>query len=287
MTYSLTQSFKDWLGLAGHTTVAGLHVDGDRLSLVAVRPGPVRVVAVARRPVTDAAVVDGEIRVVPRVAVAVREMVAGLKLPPDLGLVAAIEPAEDRVTALDDGGEAVVTVRRAAQDRLRDTVHRAGLRLLGIDPAPLALARVARLAGPDPAAVQGAFRWSVLTGTAYTEAERSDRPRRVRLGVGPDLTTLRPLAVDDLPIEVPRRLRPLLDLDRDAIALGAALAACNLPPVVDVRPAVEAAAHDWALQPVGGTDVPAGSWPAPTGRPSPTDPQTSPLSLAGGHHDRI
>ncbi len=240
----------DWLGMERNTAVAGLHVGPSHLSLAVVRPGPARLTALGRRPMQEAAVVDDEVRLALTLAGDLSALVSELRLPTGIGVVAAIEPRDPVFRVADGETMSPCPVRQSAHDRLVGAIHGAGLKLLRLDPVPAALARLARLAEPSMAAASGAYRWSLLTADGYTDAERSDQADDPRLRLGPDLSSLHPLERTIVP--APRRLRSIVDLDRDAVAIGAALAAANLLPLVEVQPVPEGRGGDWTMQQVAG-----------------------------------
>lgn len=285
------QGIREWLGWSTATTVVGLHVCPTHLSMVALRLDPVRIVGVGRQLVYDAAVVDDEVRLTMTLANETAALGRALRVPEDTGVVVTVEPTAPTFVAIDDQGPTACPVRQQSYDRLTGAVQRSGFRLLGVDPVPAALARLARVVHPGTAALRGGFRWSIVTGADYTEGERSAGSDGPRLGVGPDLGSITPLDIDRLPLSIPRRLRAAIDLDRDGAALGAALAALGLAPQVEVVPTA-GGGRDWVVQPVsplrrngtggqpglvhrdqgGGTGLPDPShWPPPQPTTRPPD----------------
>lgn len=247
-----------WLGLGDRRPVAGLHLTAESATLVALRDRPLRITALGRQVVFDAAVVNDDDRMTRSLAGDVRSLASQLNLPPGTPAVAAIEPTASAISITHGGsGASTCDAGQRAYERLVEVVTLAGLLLVRVDPVPAALARLARLLGPGPdgagaeVALRGPCRWSVLTSPDFTEAERRHRPHRPGLWSGPDFGSLQP--VTDLPIEVPRNVRSGLLIDRDAVAIGAGLAGFDLDPLITVRPVADRpGAADWTLQRASG-----------------------------------
>lgn len=254
---AVVRGVMDWLGLTAARSTVGLAIGSHEVSMVALhhdRLGRLRLAAIGRQPVYDAAVVDGDVRLVGALADDIAGLAHRLRLRPDTEVVATIEPSTGLLADDDRSGDGCV-VAAAARDRLVELVDRAGLRLQRVDPVPAALARLARSAVPGVVALRHAG-WTVVTCDGYTEAERGTwpEPGSTAAGtpflVGPDLNGLRPLDPDLLPIEVPARVRVALDLDRDAISVGAALAGAGLLPLPEIRTVAAAPCDRWTAQPV-------------------------------------
>lgn len=260
----MSHMIKDWLGVGRNKAVVGLHLSQSHLSLAVVRPGPLRLTALGRHTIQEAAVVNDEVRLAVTLAADLAQMVERLGLPRGVGVVAAIEPRDATFQALDGETSTPCPVRQVAHDRLVGAIHGAGLKLLRVDPVPAALARLARLAQPQAAALRGGYRWTVVSGDGFTEAERSTHNDDARLRLGFDLASVQPF--EQPPLKVARNVRSIVDLDRDAVAIGAALAGLDMLPLVDVQPVAEGRGGDWAMQQV------AGPSPAVTGRPGQTLP---------------
>lgn len=241
----------DWLGLSKAGKSVGLHIGSSCISMMLLRSDPLRIVALGRKPLLGEAVIHSDVRLSRTLGTELAELAEQLRVPDGTGVVVAVEPVESVLLTLDDADGGVCTVRRQSHDRLLGAIQRSGLRLVSVDAVPAALARIGRLVSPDFVAVRGAYDWSVVATPGHAEAERSTLGAGPRLCVGSDLTSASPLLLDSLPIRVPTRLKSAVDLDCDAVALGAALAGFNLPPLVEVRPVVEHAGNDWAIQPVG------------------------------------
>lgn len=246
----MSHTMKDWLGIGRNRAVVGVHLSPSHLSMAVVRPGPVRLTALGRQTIREAAVVNDEVRLAVTLAADLTQMAKTLGLPSGIGVVAAIEPRDGLFQVIDGETVTPCSVRQAAHDRLVGAIHGAGLRLLRVDPVPAALARLARLADPQMVALRGGYRWSVVSGDGYTEAERSDHNDDPRLRLGPDFASMQPL--DQPPLKVARSVRSIVDLDRDAVAVGAALAGLDLLPLVEVQPVPEGRGGDWTMQQVAG-----------------------------------
>ena len=235
----------DWLGFGSRGPVVGLHLTVDQLRVAAVRP-PGRLVAIGRAAVPIEPGAD------PAIAIAnVRELANRLRLAPGTPAVAAIEPA---TTALRFGNGTGAGHRHTgadvpschagqpALDQAAVVASMAGLDLVHVDVVPAALARLASLGplGPHGVVVRASPPWWVRAGPHYTEAvydgSSPERPSgRCQFGIGPDANSLQWL--DQWPgIDVPAPLVDLLDAGRDAVAVGAALAAFELPPLITVQP---------------------------------------------------
>ncbi len=246
----MSHTMKDWLGIGRSKAVVGLHLSPSHLSMAVVRPDPLRLTALGRQAIKEAAVVNDEIRLAVTMSTDLAQMVKTLGLPSGIGVVAAIEPRDDLFQAYDGDADTMCPVRQAAHDRLVGAIHGAGLRLLRVDPVPAALARLARLAEPQMVALRGGHRWLVVSGDGHTEAERSPHNDDSRIRLGADLASVQPF--EQPPLKVARSVRPILDLDRDAVAIGAALAGLDLLPLIGVQPVPEGRGGDWTMQQVAG-----------------------------------
>ena len=246
----MSHTMKDWLGVGRSKAVAGLHLSPTHLSIAVVRPGPLRLTALGRQTIKEAAVVNDEVRLAVTLTADLTEMVKRLDLPQGIGVVAAIEPKDSTFRVVNGEAGAPCSVRQAAHDRLVGAIHGAGLRLLRVDPVPAALARLGHLAEPHMVSLRGGYRWLVVSGDGVTEAERSDHTDDPRLRLGTDLPSVQPF--ERPPLKVARSVRSTVDLDRDAVAIGAALAGLDVLPLVDVQPVPDGRGGDWTMQQVAG-----------------------------------
>lgn len=254
----------EWLGFRTRRPVAGLHVTAHHLTLVALRPHPLRLVVVARGSVPEAAVVDGDIRLERPLMELARLLVERSHLASGTPTVAVIEPRSDTLSVAVDGpGEATCEATGWAHDRIVDVVTGAGLTVWGVDTVPAALARLALLDGVDaragetaPPARSDSHGWEVVVAGARLEAKRSTGapgPQAKGSATRPtEWDTGHPLTVPQLSgIKMSPRLRPLVDPALDAVAIGGALAALDRHPRIGTRPVATASDADWTVQPVG------------------------------------
>jgi hypothetical protein len=234
--YMILNFSLDWLGLARRDPVLGLHLSAQHLTLAAVRPDPVRLVAVGREIVYDVAAEDDDIRLVTHLAEVVRHLTTSLRLPAGLATVATIDPAGDVLDLrLGSGRSAGCPAPRRSYDRVVETVNRAGLQLVRVDPVPVSLARLARRVAGSPVAAARHDLWQVTTAEGRLQAERLGQAASPGLLVGPNLAGLQAVKAPST-IGVPRALDAVLDLGHDAPAIGAALAAAGIGPLVPVTP---------------------------------------------------
>ena len=241
--------YLSWLGFRTRRPVVGMHVTTTDITIVALRRRPLRLVAIGRRTVPDAAVVGGEIRLVEPLAAELRTLVANVRIESGSPTVAVIEPLADTVSITTDRsvGAACDVADRTYQG-IAEVVTGAGLSLRGVEAVPVALARLGRRAGAPAVALDGPNGWTAALDPDRLRARRAAhheaRPT-LRLGMAPEVAT----AVAELPgIAVPSALRPLVDPGRDAVAIGGALAAFGDEPHVIARPAAVAVGSGWTVQ---------------------------------------
>lgn len=227
----MRKKVQNWLGIGRGDVVAGVDIGPNSISMAVVRADPLRLTAVGRRSIFDVRELADEAELALTLAVDLASLADDLRLPSGTPVVVAIEPKDSTILAFDDQNRAC-PVNQADFGRIQSAMQRAELDLARIDLVPSALARLARLAVPEIAVVRGAYHWKIMTGLGYTEAGRSidDGPR---LCFGPDPASALP--VTGLPLDVPKELASVVDPDRDAVAIGAALAAFDMPPLVSIR----------------------------------------------------
>lgn len=165
-----------WLGIRAPLPVAGLHITSEYMTLVAARRRPLRLIAIGRWPIPDAAVVGDEIRLVKPLAGGLKKLVEETRLAPGSLTVAAVEPIAGAVTIWDDGPEVLAyNVAQATYAKVCEVVDRAGLGLIRVDIVPAALARLGRKVGAPSIASLPPTYWSVVTTEdGFIDATRSD-----------------------------------------------------------------------------------------------------------------
>ncbi|MGI9598309.1 MAG: hypothetical protein ACR2QK_19250 [Acidimicrobiales bacterium] len=253
------RSLGQWLGIARTSPLAGLHVNSERVVLAAIRPDPLRLVALGRRTIPGSAIVADEVGPLEPVIAAIAELRLQLHLPQDTATVVTMEPRPSAIS-LDFGsvGErATCPVAAGAYDRLSRSASRAGLRVVSADVVPASVARLclARDDGsaPDESGFGGSVAlrdpsgWSVVIGPGFLDAERVEPAARVgTLQVGSDLHRTGP--IETLPIHTPRRLDGFPDLRHDGPAIGAALAGFGLSPEVSLALVDDPVSVGWSAE---------------------------------------
>lgn len=234
--------YMNWLGISKPSPVAGLHITANHMTLIVLQrqPGksnPARLVAIGREAVPDGVVVGTEIRLVDALVVTLKELVSQTRVAAGTPTVATIEPLAATATISDEGklDEPSYEVSQQNYQRTADIVTRSGLELARVDIVPAALARFGRQIGWNEVALRSPGGWSVMTSPFFTDAERLVGREPTALLAGRDFGEA--IAVEDLVgVEVPDRLRSVVDPGLDAIATGAALAGLGQPPLVSVTP---------------------------------------------------
>jgi hypothetical protein len=144
--------------------VLGAYFADQHLSIVALRPDPVRLVGVGRQIDFDDAISNDEIRLTVALAADVAELCQRLRIPEGTPTVVAVEPAADRIQLIEaPSAPDRVAVPLVAIDRAVEVIDRAGLDLLAIDPVPVALARLGRGLGESCLVVNPESRWEFFT----------------------------------------------------------------------------------------------------------------------------
>lgn len=242
-----------WLGLTGLSEPAvGIGLTDDAIAMVAVRPNPIRVTAIVRGAVPEAAVVGGEIRLPQLVT---RELDAGrrrMHLPAGTAAGIAIEPAAAQFAVTIGGGGAGSEVEVAGGhfDRSISVVAGAGFRAARIDVVPVALARLAMMELPGEAVARNADGWQVSVSGDVIRAMVGDPLPGPELRLGPGRS--RPAPIRRLErVEVAKQLDPVIDPGLDGVAIGAAMGALGLAPIVTPVPAATSASAAWMVQRVG------------------------------------
>ncbi len=241
--------YLNWLGFRPRRPVLGLHVTSTHVIVVAVRRWPLRVVAIARRAVPDAAVVDGDIRLVEPLAASLQLMTERARISPGTPTVAVIEPLTDTISiGLNGPSGPSCDVADRHYQRMVEVITGAGLRVLGIDVVPVALARLGFRVGAPAVALNGPSGWAATLTPDRLHGHRLTSPGgRPTLALGTAVETAN--AVGDIPgVQLPDALRPLIDPGRDAPAIGAALAAFGQGPRVVARPAEVPVGSGWTVQ---------------------------------------
>ncbi len=218
----------DWLGFRRGRSAIGVSLTDEVLTVVVVRTSPLRLVALGRE------VVDPT-RAGEAVAAGLRRCLEAFAVDWAQPAVVIVEPS---VMSLDLGATttgpvAPCPVDRRVLDRAVALLAEAGLRNVQADPAPAALLRLVELVAPGAAGIVATGRWLVARDTdrRWAEAVSGDAPGPAagadRLGSLTDAVgrELRP----------PRRAKRLLELDRDGLAIGAALAGLGVEPRVEIR----------------------------------------------------
>ncbi len=249
----------DWLGFRDQTVSVGVHITSDNITLVALKARPLRLVAVGRASVRDAAVIGNEIRLAAPVSEALAALVTEARIAPGSLTIAAVEPLANSFTIWERGQEALTyNVVESTYSRIGQVCESAGLPLARVDLVPAAMARLGRVAGVGTVAGRAPNGWTVRTEDGFTDAVRSDHGAPA----GAPLSTLGS-------IRVPRRFGHLIDPAADAAAIGAALAGFSHEPIVSTQPVSEAVGPDWVVQHVESADDDH----APDPEPWPADPR--------------
>ncbi len=242
-----------WLGLTGLSEPAvGIGLTDDSIAMVAIRPDPVRVTAIVRGAVPDAAVVGGEIRLPQLVT---RELDAGrrrMHLPAGTAAGIAIEPATRQfaVTLGNGGAGTEVEVAGGHFDRSVSVLAGAGFRAARIDVVPVALARLAMAELPGEAVARSADGWQISVSGDVIRVMGGDPLPGPELRLGPGRS--RPAPIRRLErIEVAKQLDPVLDPALDGIAIGAAMGVLGMTPIVTPVPAATSSSAAWMVQQVG------------------------------------
>ena len=236
-----------WLGLRVTRPVAGLHITSTHLTLAALRPQPIRLVALGRLAIPHGAVADDEIRNVEQLVTGLGRLAAATRVHPGTPTAAAIEPAVASIAAAPIGADRLspttCAVRDSDAERITQVVTGAGLDLVGLEIVPAALARIGLQVDTPTVGLRSPTGWSVTASPDHLTAERVDVDRRpavvltgrsTALHLGPDLADTSPLT--DIPgIAVPDDLDQLVDPGHDAVALGAALAALGGAPLISAE----------------------------------------------------
>ena len=247
--------YLDWLGLKIRRPAVGVHVTSTHVTVVALRRRPIRLVAISRRAIPDGAVVDNEIRRVKPVVDILRLAMVNARIAPGSQTFAAIEPLADSISVDPDRSAATCDVADHAYDRIAALITGAGLNLQLIEPVPAAAARIGARAGIPAVAVDAQAGWVVVRGVGGLEAQRlSGQPGQVgqaTLRLGSEVSNM--AAAGAVPgLDVPTELRSLHDPGRDAVAIGAAMAAFDgrsqIYPQLTARPVALAVGSGWTVQ---------------------------------------
>lgn len=254
---NVLNSLGNWFGIAGYSEpVVGIGVADTTLTMVAMRPNPLRITAVVRTRVSDAAVVNGDIRLPQRLATELQAGRVQMRLPSGTPAVIALEPHGDQLAialGADFGPEPEVEVSGNQYDRCTSVVASAGFRPERVDVIPAALARLGLIEHPLHAVVRDAGGWQVAVSGDGLQASLVERLPVPELRLGPGRA--KPDPVRRLAhIGIAKQLDPVVDPALDGVAIGAALGALRRRPLVAAVPAAVSSAAAWMVQRVGDYD---------------------------------
>ncbi len=243
--------YLEWLGFRTRRPVAGLHITSSHLVLVALRRRPLRLVAVGRRAVTEAAVVDGDIRLVAPLVATLRLLIAETRIAPGTPTAVVVDPLAGS-TLIDIGvsAPAACDVSSRTHDRIHEVVAGAGLTVRTVDVLPAALARLGGLLGAPAVALDADEGWTTSVVDGRLDSRRIvGGPTQPALRMGRDLGST--VTVVELPgIGVPDPLQPAFDPGRDGVAVGGVLSLLGYGPRIPARPAAVPVGSGWTVQSV-------------------------------------